>query len=366
MPVSISSLRRVGIAAVALALLPLPLLAQSTADAAITGAGSSAAAPVYRTWAAEFAKTAGTTLAYDPVGSSAGMARISKREVDFGASDVYASAAELKKSDLVMFPAVITGVVPVVNLPALPKGAPRELRLTGEVLARLFLGEIRQWDAPEIAALNPGVKLPALPVRLVARADGSGTTWHFTEYLSRLSPDWKRAHGTASKLDWPAGTIAAKGSAAVSEAVRGTPGALGYIDFNYVVDDKLSAVTLRNADGEFVAPAVSAFREAVMHSAWSARGDFAESIENAAGKGSWPITMGTFIALPRVAAQRERTERALRFVLWGYVHGDALARQARFVPLPEKVQASAYREIAKVADASGDPIGMKLMGTMLR
>ena len=332
------------------------------ADDAIHGAGSSAAAPVYRIWAAEYVREQGTTLAYDPIGSGAGMARITKREVDFGASDIIASTADLKKNDLVMIPTVITGVVPVVNLPHV---GPNALHLDGPVLARIFLGQITAWDAPEIRALNPELKLPSRPIQLVARADGSGTTYHFAEYLSRVSPAWNQARAVASHYDWPAGTLAVKGSSAVSETVRATPGAIGYIDYNYLVDDNLAGVAMKNAEGQFVTAGVEGFREAVMHSAWFTQGDFSASIADLPGAKTWPITMGTYVALPRVAAQGERTERALRFITWAYLHGDALARQARFVPLPEKVQASAYREIARVSDASGQSLGARLMGQLV-
>ena len=348
------------LAAVCIALLAAPAL--SFAAEAINAAGSSAAAPVYKIWAAEYARGQGTTLAYDPVGSGAGMARINKREVDFGASDVIASADDLKKNDLVMFPTVITGVVPVVNLPRV--GA-NQLRLSGEVLARIFLGQLTQWDAPEIAALNPGLKLPGRPIKLVVRADGSGTTYHFSDYLGRASAAWKQQRGVAAKLDWPAGALAVKGSAAVSEAVRATPDSIGYVDYNYLVDDNLAGVSLKNADGQFVGASVEGFHEAVMHSAWYTQGDFSTELNELPGAKSWPITMGTYVAIPRVAAQADRTERALRFITWAYLHGDALARQARFVPLPEKVQASAYREIAKVSNARGELLGARTMGNLL-
>ena len=328
----------------------------------ITGAGSSAAAPVYKIWGAEYAKAKGTALDYAPVGSGAGMAKINKREVDFGASDVIANAADLKKNDLVMFPTVITGVVPVVNLAHV---GPNALRLTGDVLARIYLGQIAQWDAPEIAALNPGLKLPAHPIRVVARADGSGTTYHFSDYLSRVSPAWKEKYGVASHFDWVPGTLAVKGSGEVSKTVRATPDSIGYIDYNYTVDDDLAAISMKNADGQFVTAGVDGFREAAMHSPWYATGDFSAELNALPGSKTWPITMGTYIAVPRVSAQSERTERALRFITWAYLHGDALARQAKFVPLPEKVQASAYREIAKVSSSSGELLGAKLMGNLV-
>jgi phosphate transport system substrate-binding protein len=352
---------RQALTALAAALL-LALPAARAADT-INGAGSSAAAPVYRVWAAEYAKAHATELAYEPVGSGAGMARITKREVDFGASDVIANPGDLKKNDLVMFPTVITGVVPVVNLAKLGSNA---LRLTGDVLGRIFAGQITEWDAPEIRALNPELKLPARAIRLVVRADGSGTTYHFSDYLSRTSPAWKQKYGVANHFAWPAGAIAVKGSGEISKTLRATPDAIAYIDYNYMVDDGLAAVSMKNADGQFVEAGTETFREAVMHSTWYATGDFATEINDLPGAKSWPITMGTYIAVPRVAADGARTERALKFITWAYLNGDALARQAKFVPLPQKVQASAYAEIAKVSAQSGEMIGMKTMGALLK
>ncbi|MFL6695951.1 MAG: phosphate ABC transporter substrate-binding protein PstS [Vitreoscilla sp.] len=328
----------------------------------ISGAGSSAAAPVYRIWAAEYAKARGTTLDYAPVGSGAGMVKINKHEVDFGASDVIASAADLKKNDLVMFPTVITGVVPVVNL---PKVGPYQLRLTGDVLGRIFAGQITQWDAPEIKALNPALKLPNRPIHLVARADGSGTTYHFSDYLSRTSAAWKARYGVASHFDWPAGTLAVKGSGEIAKAVQATEDSISYIDYNYVVDAELTGVAMKNADGQFVPASVEGFHQAVMHSTWYSAGDFSTEINDLPGPGTWPITMGTYVAVPRVAAAGDRAERTLGFLTWAYLHGDSLARQAKFVPLPERVQASAYREISRVMGANGESLGAKAMGKFI-
>lgn len=336
--------------------------APAFAAESITGAGSSAAAPVYKIWAAEYAKAKGTTLDYAPVGSGAGMTKIIRHEVDFGASDFIASAADLKKNDLVMFPTVITGVVPVVNLARV--GA-YQLHLTGDVLGRIFVGQITQWDAPEIKALNPGLKLPNRPIRLVARADGSGTTYHFSDYLTRTSAAWKAKYGVASHFDWPAGTLAVKGSGEIAKTVQATEDSIGYIDYNYVVDDDLAGVAMRNADGQFVSASVEGFHQAVMHSTWYSVGDFSTEINDLPGSGTWPITMGTYIAVPRVAVSGDRAERTLRFLTWAYLHGDSLARQAKFVPLPERVQASAYREIARVMSASGELLGAKTMGTLV-
>ena len=336
-----------------------PLLAAES----ISGAGSSAAAPVYKIWAAEYAKVKGATLDYAPVGSGAGMTKIYRHEVDFGASDVIASAADLKKNDLVMFPTVITGVVPVINV---GKIGPSQMRLTGDVLGRIFAGQITQWDAPEIKALNPGLKLPAHAIHVVARADGSGTTYHFSDYLSRTSPGWKARYGVASHFDWPAGTLAVKGSGEIAKAVLATEDSISYIDYNYVVDQDLVGVAVKNADGQYVVATVDAFHQAVMHSTWYSTGDFSTEINDLPGSGTWPITMGTYVAVPRIAVADDRAERTLRFLTWAYLHGDSLARQAKFVPLPERVQASAYREISRVLGASGESLGAKTMGTLMQ
>ena len=328
----------------------------------ISGAGSSAAAPVYRIWATEYAKARGTTLDYAAVGSGAGMLKINKHEVDFGASDVIASAADLKKNDLVMFPTVITGVVPIVNVGRI---GPNQLHLTGDVLGRIFAGQLTQWDAPEIKALNPGLKLPAHAIHVVARADGSGTTYHFSDYLSRTSPAWKAKYGVANHFDWPAGTIAVKGSGEIAKTVQATEDSISYIDYNYVVDAGLTGVSMKNAEGQFVAASVESFHQAVMHSTWYSMGDFSTEINDLPGAATWPITMGTYVAVPRVAVAGDHAERTLRFLTWAYLHGDALARQAKFVPLPERVQASAYREISRVMGANGESLGAKSMSNLI-
>jgi phosphate transport system substrate-binding protein len=348
------------LAPLSLCALFAPALAQ--AAAALNGAGSTAAAPVYRVWAGEYAKDHGAELQYAAVGSGAGLAKIRQRAVDFGASDFIETKAELERDGLVMLPTVITGVVPIVNLPHV---GPNQLRLTGDVLAGIFLREITRWNAPQIQALNPQLTLPDLPIRLVVRADGSGTTYHYSDYLSRVSATWKQRYGVKAHFDWPAEAIAVKGSGEVSKTVRATVGAIGYIDYNYVEDDGLAGVQMRNADGRFVSAGVAGFREAVTHSPWFSVGDFSTEINDNPGERTWPITMGTYIAVPKVAKAGDGTEAALRFLTWGYLHGDALARQAKFVPLPDKVQANAYREMASVSSTDGRNLGMALIGPLL-
>jgi phosphate transport system substrate-binding protein len=327
------------------------------AEQGLSGAGSSAAAPVYRLWAQEYKKSGGESIAYDPVGSGAGMTKIRQRQVDFGASDVISSKEELSRDGLVMFPTVISGVVPVVNLPKLAT----PLKLSGEVLAKIFMGEITQWNAAEIVVTNPGLSLPNLPIRVVCRSDGSGTTYNFSDYLSKVSPAWKARFGVASKLLWPPAFITAKGSSEVSLAVRNTSGAIGYIDYNYVLEDGLIGVQVRNSTGNFVAPSSEAFRKAVLQSQWFSSGDFSQTLTNMGGENSWPITMGTYVAVPRVARDSARAMQTLRFFVWAYVNGDVLATRAKFIPLPEKVQAKAFREISSVVGSRGELIGIEAL-----
>ncbi|MFW6166831.1 MAG: phosphate ABC transporter substrate-binding protein PstS [Ralstonia sp.] len=343
-------------AVVALALVASGLPTLARAD--ILGAGSTAAAPVYRVWSAGYTATSGAALKYDAVGSGEGLKRIRAGSVDFGASDVPLSSADAAKAGLVCVPSVVTGAVPFINVPGVPRG---QLKLTGDVLARIFLAKIDSWDAPELRALNPGVALPKLKIRLVVRADGSGTTYHFTDYLSAVSADWKATYGTKSTIAWPADYLGAKGSGDVVKAVQATPGAIGYVDYNYILDNELNAVQLRNAAGHFVSAQVSGFREAVVQSAWNREGDFTAPLVNQPGEQTWPITMGTFIIVPVVAHSGPRTLEALKFLTWGYFHGDGLAARAKFVPLPERVQAIAYRELARITDTAGATIGLQSM-----
>lgn len=332
------------------------LLSSSVARAdTFSGAGSSAAAPVYRAWAAVYARSGGLPLSYDPVGSSAGIKRITARETDFGASDVAPSPADLAKAGLVVFPTVITGAVPVVNL---PKIEPGQLVLNGDVLARIFLGEITRWDAPEIKALNPKINLPSMTIAVVVRADGSGTTYNFSDYLAKVSATWQKRMGVSTSMKWPANFAGVKGSDGIVAKVAATNGAMGYVDYNYVVENKLNYVRLINAAGAVVSPSPGSFRAALRVSPWQ-KGDFSKTLTNQSGKESWPITMGTFVLLPKVADHPEQTVRAIQFFTWAFLHGDALANRINFVRLPDLVQAKAFRTLAEVVDHNGNPIGLE-------
>ena len=326
-----------------------------------TGAGSSAAAPIYHSWAREYQKSSGIAMSYEAIGSSAGVKKVAAHESDFGASDVAPPEAELAKQGLTIFPIAITGIAPVVNLRKIGDG---QLRLTGTVLARIFLGEVTQWNAPEIADLNPSLSLPAIAIKVVVRSDGSGTTYNFSDYLAKINPKWKSQNGVKSSFTWPATFVGVKGSDGVVKAVKETPGAIGYVDFGYVADNKLSAVQLNTTGGEFIAPSIGGFKAALTASDWSTKGSFVGTLTAMDGKKSWPITMGTFALFPSVSDKPEATQKALRFFVWAFMNGDALVHENNFVRLPDHIQASAFKAISGIKDKSGISIGASLVSSL--
>lgn len=348
MSVLASTARCAGLALLLMTTAPVP------AVESITGAGSSAAFPIYRTWAEEYARQGGIKVAYDPAGSSAGLKKIQAREIDFGASDVAPSSAQLARDELVLLPTAITGVVPVVNLPK--PAAP--LTLDGPTLAAIFMGRITRWNAPEIRALNPAAPLPAMAIQPVVRADGSGTTYNFANYLAQVSPDWKATLGVGNSLKWPGKPLAAKGSKGVSELIQATPGGIAYIDYNYVVENNLMPVALKNSEGQVITATPAAFRAAVFQSSWLSSGDFTQPLTNQPGRKSWPITMGTFVMIPRVASHPERATEVARYFTWALLHGDELTGKTNFVRLPDSVQAKAFRALAEIVDLRGTPLGV--------
>lgn len=329
----------------------------------ISGSGSSAAFPVYRTWAEEYVRANGGAVRYDPIGSSGGVKNIKARATDFGGSDVMLPRDELEKSQLVALPTVIIGVVPFYHLPGIRHEA---ITLNGPLLARIFLGEITRWDAREIRELNPNVKLPALPIKPVVRADGSGTTYNFSDYLAKINTSWRLQKGVANTIDWPKHFQGAKGSSGVVDTVVATPGAIGYVDYNYVVERNLTGARMLNAEGRVVSASPISFRAALSASAWQTSGDFSQTLTQQPGKESWPITMGTFALLPKIASQPERTLGAIRFFTWSFIHGDELAGRVNFVRLPDAVQAKAFRVLASITDIHGQPIGMSALHHILK
>lgn len=316
----------------------------------ITGAGSSAAAPLYAKWAQSFARQTGVSLDYQPVGSSAGIKRIKAGEVDFGASDVAVGSEEAAKEGLICFPTAISGVVPVVNLPRVKAG---ELQLTGELLANIFARKILMWNDPAIAAANPHLALPKMPVTVVARQDGSGTTYNFTDYLSKVSVAWRESRGRNFIINWPADVRLVKGSGAVSEAIKATPGAIAYIDYNYVVQDQLTYAKMSNRDGYVVGPSARSFSAALANSMWKSSARYEEMLTDKPGAESWPITMGTFVIVRRQASNIPAMTATLRFFTWAFMKGDQLADGLDFVRLPDSVQARVFKELNSVTNTKG-------------
>lgn len=333
--------------------LLMPAISADSVAASISGAGSSAAAPLYQKWARAFTEKTAITLDYQASGSSAGIKKIQERTVDFGASDVALSVADLKKNKLIQFPSAISGVVPVINLPGIKAG---QLRLSGEILAQIFSRKITQWNATEISTLNPHLKLPNRAIEVVVRQDGSGTTYTFTDYLSKIDKDWQRVYGRNFSIAWQADLIRVKGSSGVAAQVKKAAYSIGYVDFNYVVQDKLDYVQLKNRDGFFIAPGAVTFGAALNASGWKKTGRFEEMLTNKAGDDAWPISMGTFILMAQHASNPERAINALKLFSWAFMSGDHFVNSVDFVRLPDQVQARVFNVMTTVTDQAGKPL----------
>lgn len=300
----------------------------------ITGAGSSFAAPIYSKWGEAASSATGVQLNYQAVGSGAGINQINNRTVDFGASDMPVKADQLAEHKLMQFPTVIGGVDIIVNLPGIK---PNELKLTGAILADIYLGNITKWNDKAIAELNPELKLPRTAIAPVHRADGSGTTFVFTDYLSMQSPDWKSKVGASTSVSWPVGA-GAKGSDGVAGTVRQIPGGLGYDESAYAEQNHLTTAMMRNADGKFVAPTMAAFEASAASANWTKVQNFAIDLNDQPGAGSWPIESATFVLLPTDPKDEKQSTAVKKFFDWGFSHGGDIARELLYIPLPASVQ----------------------------
>ncbi|HEY4043472.1 MAG TPA: phosphate ABC transporter substrate-binding protein PstS [Rhodopila sp.] len=323
--------------AVAAAAIGLFTIAASAAPAKaqqITGAGSSFAAPIYSKWGDASSAATGVQLNYQAVGSGAGINQINNRTVDFGASDMPVSADKLAEHKLMQFPTVIGGVDIIVNLPGIK---PNELRLTGPVLADIYLGKIVRWDDKAIAEINPELKLPRTAIAPVHRADGSGTTFVFTDYLSTQSAEWKSKVGASTSVSWPVGA-GAKGSDGVAGTVRQIPGGIGYDESAYAEQNHLTTAMMRNADGKFVAPTMAAFEATAANADWSKVQNFAVDLNDQPGAASWPIESATFVLLPTDPKDQKQSAAVKKFFDWSFTHGGDIARGLLYVPLPASVQ----------------------------
>jgi phosphate transport system substrate-binding protein len=300
----------------------------------ITGAGSSFAAPIYSKWGEASASATGVQLNYQAVGSGAGINQINNRTVDFGASDMPVKADQLAEHKLMQFPTVIGGVDIIVNLPGIK---PNELKLTGPILADIYLGNITKWNDKAIADLNPELKLPKTAIAPVHRADGSGTTFVFTDYLSMQSPDWKAKVGASTSVSWPVGA-GAKGSDGVAGTVRQIPGGLGYDESTYAEQNHLTTAMMRNADGKFVAPTMTAFEASAASADWTKVQNFAIDLNDQPGAESWPIESATFVLLPTDPKDEKQSVAVKKFFDWGFSHGGDIAKGLLYIPLPASVQ----------------------------
>ena len=315
--------------------LATALISASTAMATdITGAGATFPYPIYAKWAEAYKAKTGTGMNYQSIGSGGGIKQIIAKTVDFGASDMPLTPEALAKDGLMQFPAVMGGVVPVINVVGIEPG---QLKLDGPVLAHIFLGTIKKWNDPAIVALNKDVKLPDTSINVVHRADGSGTTFIFTNYLSKVSPEWKTAVGESTQVNWKVG-IGGKGNEGVANNVKQIKNSIGYVEYAYALQTKMTYTQLKNREGQYVKPDDDSFKAAAAGADWEKATGFYELLTNEPGKASWPITGATFILMHKVQDKPESALAVLNFFDWAYANGSEMAGKLDYVPMPDKVQ----------------------------
>ena len=335
MLVSFKSLKLRAVAALAFGAFAVNAFA---ADA--TGAGASFVFPVMTKWSADYAKATGKQINYQSIGSGGGIAQIKAGSIDFGSSDAPMKPEELAKSGLTQFPSVIGGVVPVFTLPGVASGA---MKLDGPLLADIFQGKVTMWNDPRIVALNGGLTLPAQKITVIHRSDGSGTSFNFTNYLSKVSPEWKSTVGEGTSVRWPTG-IGAKGNDGVAALVKQIKGAIGYVELSFALQNKMPYSRMKNAAGNFVLANDDTFQAAANSADWASAKDFYLVITNAPGQNAWPITATNFILMYRQPKNAAGAKAAKDFFRWVYANGDAQAKSLDFVPLPAELvkQIEAY------------------------
>lgn len=322
------------------------------AAADITGAGATFPYPLYAKWAETYKAKSGVGMNYQSIGSGGGIKQIQAKTVDFGASDKPLTLDELNKAGLTQFPAVMGGVVPVVNLPGVTPG---QLKVTGPLLADIYLGKVTKWNDPAITSINPGVNLPAQNITVVRRSDGSGTTFIWTNYLSRVSEDWKAKVGENSAVNWPTG-VGGKGNEGVANYVTRIKGAIGYVEYAYAKQNKIAHAAVKNQAGAFVQPDDLTFKAAAANASWKAADGFYQILTNQPGKDSWPITGATFILMHKKADKPEQSLESLKFFDWAYSQGDKLASDMDYVPMPDNVKKIIRDSWKQITDASGKPV----------
>lgn len=343
-----SSLIRGAALAAAVGLAPGLALAQD-----VTGAGATFPAPLYAKWADAYNKATSTKINYQSVGSGAGLRQIRGKTVDFGASDMPLADAELAKDGLIQFPTAIGGVVPVVNIKGI---SPGQIKMTGQVLGDIYLGKITKWNDPALTALNPGVPLPDAAIAPVRRADGSGTTFIFTNYLSKVNADWKAKVGEGTAVNWPTGA-GGKGNEGVAAFVGRLPNAIGYVEYSYAKQNKLSFVQMRNQAGNFVSPDDLTFKAAAAGADWAK--SFYQILTEQPGKDAWPITGATFIMMHKAQDKVPQASSSLKFFDWAFTNGDQMSTELDYVPLPDSVKQLVRRAWGDIRDAGGKPIAFR-------
>jgi phosphate transport system substrate-binding protein len=330
----------------------LALTAFPAAAADITGAGSTFVYPVLAKWADAYRKETGVGLNYQSIGSGGGIKQITAKTVTFGASDMPLTPEDVTKNNFVQFPIINGSVVPILNLPGIKPG---DITLDGPTIAKIFLGEITKWNDPAIAKLNPGVKLPDIAIAVVHRSDGSGTTFIWTNYLSKVSPEWKSKVGENTAVEWPVG-IGAKGSEGVSNNVAQTVGSLGYVEFAYAKQNNLTYSKMVNRAGKVVAPTAEAFQAAAAGADWTSAPDFHVIMTDAPGDKSWPVAGSTFILMQQIPVNAADSAAALKFFHWGYTNGKQMAADLDYVPMPDNVVALIEKTWRDKIRADGKPI----------
>ncbi len=318
----------------------------------ISGAGATFPYPIYAKWADAYKKETGVGLNYQSIGSGGGIKQIEANTVTFGASDMPLKGDKLEKDGLVQFPTVMGGIVPVVNLDGIK---PNELVFDGPTLAKIYLGEITAWNDPAIAKLNPGVKLPSDAIAVVSRSDGSGTTFVWTNYLSKVSPDFKSKVGSNTSVQFPVG-IGAKGNEGVANNVMQTKGAIGYVEYAYAKQNKLTNTKLINKDGKAVEPVVTAFQAAAASADWASAPGMGVVLTDEPGAESWPITNPTFILMHKKSKDAAAAKEALKFFEWAYANGDKAAEELDYVPLPDNVVAMIKKSWADIVGDDNKPV----------
>ncbi len=327
-------------------------LAGSAQAADITGAGATFPFPIYAKWAEAYKKETGIGLNYQSIGSGGGIRQIKAKTVAFGATDAPLKGDDLQKSGLIQFPTVMGGVVPAINIAGVEAA---KLKLTGPILAEIYLGTIKKWNDPKITALNPDIRLPDANINPVYRSDGSGTTFVFTDYLSKVSPDFRTKLGTNTSVQWPVG-IGGKGNEGVSASVKQVANSIGYVEYAYAKQNKLSYALIQNADGQFPVPDDVSFQAAAANANWSEQPGFGISLNNQKGAQAWPITAATFLLVHAKPDKPEQVQAALKFVDWAFQKGDAMALELEYVPLPAAVKDQVRASWKGVTDPSGKPI----------